>query len=179
MWDWISGRTSELSAVGLLPAALQGIDIDALLEGARLCDQATRKKEARVNPAALLALMWYYAREPRGEGTWLFFLTRTGYSSFPGISSNWSWNPWGKKRILTEKSSTRGSPSTEQGSTDQHAYVQQLREGINHFFVTFIEVLKDRKGTSIEVEPGVTSGDYLIHFLQGTQEASTRREENP
>ena len=34
------------------------------------------------------------------------------------------------------------------GSTDQHAYVQQLRDGVNNFFVTFIEVLKDRDGTS-------------------------------
>src|SRR6204780_3087410 len=30
------------------------------------------------------------------------------------------------------------------GSTDQHAYVQQLREGVNNFFATFIEVLSDR-----------------------------------
>ena len=56
MWDWVGGRTSETSAVGLLPAALQGIDIDALLEGARLCDEVTRKKDSRTNPAALLAL---------------------------------------------------------------------------------------------------------------------------
>ncbi|HCP38586.1 MAG TPA: glucose-6-phosphate isomerase, partial [Verrucomicrobiales bacterium] len=47
------------------------------------------------------------------------------------------------------------------GSTDQHAYIQQLRDGRNDFFATFIEVLKDRKGTSLEVERGVTSGDYL------------------
>ena len=39
------------------------------------------------------------------------------------------------------------------GSTDQHAYVQQLREGVNNFFVTFIEVLKDRAGDALEVEP--------------------------
>src|SRR6185295_7321893 len=38
MWDWVGGRTSEFSAVGLLPAALQGIDIDALLAGAAACD---------------------------------------------------------------------------------------------------------------------------------------------
>jgi len=51
------------------------------------------------------------------------------------------------------------------GSTDQHAYVQQLREGVNNFFVTFIEVLKDRAGAPLEVEPGTTSGDYLQGFL--------------
>src|SRR5262249_3678247 len=41
MWDWVGGRTSELSAVGLLPAALEGLDVDGLLDGARLCDAAT------------------------------------------------------------------------------------------------------------------------------------------
>ena len=59
MWDWVGGRTSELSAVGLLPAALQGIDIDAMLAGARACDEVTRGHEVLKNPAALMALMWY------------------------------------------------------------------------------------------------------------------------
>ena len=57
------------------------------------------------------------------------------------------------------------------GSTDQHAYVQQLREGVPNFFATFIEVLSDRDGTSPEVEPGVTAGDYLSGLLQGTRSA--------
>mgnify|MGYP001794726245 FL=1 len=51
------------------------------------------------------------------------------------------------------------------GSTDQHAYVQQLREGVPNFFATLIEVLKDRDGDSPEVEPGCTSGDYLSALL--------------
>jgi glucose-6-phosphate isomerase len=57
------------------------------------------------------------------------------------------------------------------GSTDQHAYVQQLREGVPNFFATFIEVLEDREGESIEVEPKATSGDFLSGFLQGTRQA--------
>ncbi|MEL7520174.1 MAG: glucose-6-phosphate isomerase, partial [Cyanobacteria bacterium J06553_1] len=57
------------------------------------------------------------------------------------------------------------------GSTDQHAYVQQLREGVPNFFATLIEVLKDREGPSIDVEPGVTAGDYLSGLLQGTRRA--------
>ena len=57
------------------------------------------------------------------------------------------------------------------GSTDQHAYVQQLREGIPNFFATLIEVLKDREGPSVDVEPGVTAGDYLSGLLQGTRRA--------
>ncbi|HEY9805362.1 MAG TPA: hypothetical protein V6D04_02245, partial [Candidatus Obscuribacterales bacterium] len=50
-------------------------------------------------------------------------------------------------------------------------YVQQLREGVANFFATFIEVLRDRQGPSVEVEPGVTSGDYLSGLLQGTRRA--------
>ena len=57
------------------------------------------------------------------------------------------------------------------GSTDQHSYIQQLREGILNFFVTFIEVLEDRKAPSLMVEPNVTSGDYLDGFLLGTRGA--------
>ncbi len=57
------------------------------------------------------------------------------------------------------------------GSTDQHAYVQQLRDGVPNFFATFIEVLRDRDGQSLEVDPGVTAGDYLHGFLLGTRRA--------
>jgi len=60
------------------------------------------------------------------------------------------------------------------GSTDQHAYVQQLRDGVLNFFLTFIEVRKDRPGSGgqrFEVEEGITSGDYLQGFLRGTRSA--------
>ena len=57
------------------------------------------------------------------------------------------------------------------GSTDQHAYVQQLRDGVLNFFVTFIEVGKDRHDARFEVDEGVTSGDYLHGFLRGTRSA--------
>src|SRR5687767_12713087 len=56
------------------------------------------------------------------------------------------------------------------GSTDQHAYVQQLREGVHNFFVVFIRVLESG-GSALEVEPGVNAGDYLHGFLLGTREA--------
>jgi glucose-6-phosphate isomerase len=62
------------------------------------------------------------------------------------------------------------------GSTDQHAYVQQLRDGVNNFFITFIEVLKDRDAkSSMEVEPGVTAGDYLQGFYLGTRDALSEK----
>jgi glucose-6-phosphate isomerase len=57
------------------------------------------------------------------------------------------------------------------GSTDQHSYVQQLRDGVLNFFVTFVEVRNDRRGARFEVENGITSGDYLQGFLRGTRSA--------
>jgi glucose-6-phosphate isomerase len=57
------------------------------------------------------------------------------------------------------------------GSTDQHAYVQQLRDGVDNFFATFIEVLED----PADVPPieGEHPGDFLDGFLQGTRAALT------
>jgi len=57
------------------------------------------------------------------------------------------------------------------GSTDQHAYVQQLRDGVPNFFATLIEVRKGRNGESVEVDPDTTSADYLQGFLRGTRSA--------
>jgi glucose-6-phosphate isomerase len=57
------------------------------------------------------------------------------------------------------------------GSTDQHAYVQPVRDGIPNFFVIFIEVAKDRSGPSFDVEDGITSVDYLHGFMRGTRAA--------
>src|SRR5262249_52961069 len=66
MWDWVGGRTSELCAVGLLPAALQGLDIQAMLDGAAAMDTVTRQPNIAQNPAALMALMWHFATDGRG-----------------------------------------------------------------------------------------------------------------
>ncbi|HEY9887263.1 MAG TPA: hypothetical protein V6D02_02620, partial [Candidatus Obscuribacterales bacterium] len=66
MYGWIGGRTSELSSVGLLPAALEGIDLLAILEGAKVMDAATRIPDVRRNPAAMLVMSWYYVGEGQG-----------------------------------------------------------------------------------------------------------------
>jgi glucose-6-phosphate isomerase len=78
----------------------------------------------------------------------------------------------GKGRDLNGQIVNQGiSVYGNKGSTDQHAYVQQLREGVNNFFITFIEVLKDREGRSLIIDGKATSGDYLNAFLQGTRRA--------
>ncbi len=172
MWDWVGGRTSVTSAVGLLPAALQGVDTGELLEGARLCDQLTRVADTRRNPAALLALTWYYGASGKGERDMVLLPYKDRLLLLSRYLQQLIMESIGKEKDLSGKIVNQGlAVYGNKGSTDQHAYVQQLREGVNNFFVTFIEVLKDRDGAPFFVEPGITSGDFLAGFLQGTREA--------
>jgi glucose-6-phosphate isomerase len=172
MWDWVGGRTSELSAVGLLPAALQGIDIQGMLDGARAMDAVTRAKNPLGNPAALLALMWYHAGGGRGAKDMVILPYKDRLELFSRYLQQLVMESLGKEHDKNGKVVNQGiAVYGNKGSTDQHAYVQQLRDGVNNFFVTFIEVLRDRAGRSMEVESGATSGDYLSGFLQGTRRA--------
>jgi glucose-6-phosphate isomerase len=172
MWDWVGGRTSVTSAVGLLPAALQGIDIAALLNGARVCDEITRSSETKKNPAALMALMWHYGTNGRGEKDMVMLPYKDRLLLFSRYLQQLIMESIGKELDLDGKVVCQGlTVYGNKGSTDQHAYVQQLREGVANFFVTFIEVLQDRAGTSMQVEDGITSGDFLFGFFQGTRTA--------
>jgi len=177
MWDWVGGRTSELSAVGLLPAALQGIDIDALLAGAADADAVTRHPVTLENPAALLALMWYHLTDGRGAKDMVVLPYKDRLLLFSRYLQQLVMESLGKEfdragQLVNQGIAVYGN----KGSTDQHAYVQQLREGVNNFFVTFIEVLRDRPGAGIEVDPGITSGDYLHGFLLGTRDALSEKD---
>ncbi|NRB08811.1 MAG: glucose-6-phosphate isomerase [Richelia sp.] len=172
MYDWVGGRTSELSTVGLVPAALQGIDISAMLQGAKEMDNATRVADLRNNPAALLALSWYYAGNGKGEKDMVVLPYKDSLLLFSRYLQQLVMESLGKEKDLDGNTVYQGiAVYGNKGSTDQHAYVQQLREGVPNFFATFIEVLEDRSGKSLEIEPGVTSGDYLSGFLQGTRQA--------
>ncbi|NDF01318.1 MAG: glucose-6-phosphate isomerase, partial [Verrucomicrobia bacterium] len=172
MWDWVGGRTSELSAVGLLPAALQGLAIREMLAGAKACDEATRVPDFAKNPAAQLALMWFYAGGGRGTKDLVVLPYKDRLELFSKYLQQLIMESLGKELDLDGKVVNQGlTVYGNKGSTDQHAYVQQLREGVLNFFVTFIEVLADRAGDSIEVEPKTTSGDFLTGFFLGTRAA--------
>jgi len=171
MWDWVGGRTSELSAVGLLPAALQGIDIDAMLAGAAACDEVTRRHETRRNPAALLALSWFIATGGSGERDMVVLPYKDRLLLLSRYLQQLVMESLGKRLNLKGERVDQGiAVYGNKGSTDQHAYVQQLRDGVNNFFVTFIRALASG-GEPLEVEPGATAGDFLHGFLLGTREA--------
>lgn len=172
MWDWVGGRTSVTSTVGLLPAALQGLDIKSLLDGARECDVITRGTDTARNPAALMALMWHHATNGRGEKDLVMLPYKDRLLLFSRYLQQLIMESIGKELDRDGITVNQGlTVYGNKGSTDQHAYVQQLREGVANFFVTFIEVLKDRDSGSMQVEEGITSGDFLFGFFQGTRQA--------
>ena len=172
MSDWVGGRTSVMSVVGLLPAALQGIDVHAFLGGAAAMDEKTRNRNTSDNAAMLLALMWHHAGNGRGEKDMVVLPYKDRLVLFSKYLQQLVMESLGKELDLDGSTVNQGiAVYGNKGSTDQHAYVQQLRDGVNNFFATFIEVRESRTGNSIEVDPSTSSGDYLQGFLRGTRTA--------
>src|SRR5437773_1900870 len=172
MHDWVGGRTSVMSAVGLLPMALEGFDIDNFLAGAAAMDERTRAPDVARNAAMLLALMWYYAGNGKGDKDMVILPYKDRLALFAKYLQQLVMESLGKEKDFDGKTVHQGiAVYGSKGSTDQHAYVQQLRDGVLNFFLTFIEVRRDRPSKRFEVEDGVTSGDYLQGFLRGTRSA--------
>ena len=173
MWDWVGGRTSETSAVGLLPAALQGLDIDQLLAGAAACDKETRQGDTKINPAMRLALAWRHNCNVIGDRDMVILPYKDRLELFSRYLQQLIMESLGKEKDLDGNVVNQGiTVYGNKGSTDQHAYVQQLRDGVHNFFATFIEVQEERTGELFHVEhEAITSGDYLSGFFQGTRRA--------
>ena len=184
MWDWVGGRTSVMSAVGLLPAALQGVDVQAMLNGAAAMDRITRRPargSLKSNPALLLALMWLHATGGKGAKDMVVLPYKDRLLLMSRYLQQLIMESLGKEHDLDGNVVNQGiSVYGNKGSTDQHAYVQQLRDGVNNFFVNFIVVMQDAfrpqlrpSVTHVETRDSthVTSGDYLHGFWQGTREA--------
>jgi len=172
MHSWVGGRTSVMSAGGLVPISLQGLDVTSFLKGARVMDMRTRHSDLRKNAALLLALMWYYARENRGKGDMVILPYKDRLLLLSRYLQQLIMESLGKERDLDGRLVHQGiSVYGNKGSTDQHTYVQQLMDGVDNFFVTFIEVRQVASFQEPEVEPGITSGDYLQGFLRGTRTA--------
>jgi glucose-6-phosphate isomerase len=152
--------------------ALQGFNIDKFLAGAAAMDERTRVADVAQNAAMLLALMWHYAGNGKGEKDMVILPYKDRLALFSKYLQQLVMESLGKEKDLDGKIVHQGiAVYGNKGSTDQHAYVQQLRDGVLNFFVTFIEVRKDRRGGAFEVEDGITSGDYLQGFLRGTRSA--------
>lgn len=176
MWDWIGGRTSMMSVVGLLPAALQGINTSELLAGAKAGDDITRRRELMDNPAAQLALAWFRATDGDGKKNMIILPYRDSLELFPRYLQQLVMESIGKEFDLLGNSVHQGiTVLGNKGSTDQHSYIQQIRDGLSNSFVTFINVLLDQKDTQLFVDKEVTSSDFLQGFFLGTRQALSER----
>src|SRR5947207_9656058 len=143
-----------------------------MLAGAQACDEVTRIPDLALNPAAQLALMWYYIGNGKGSKNMVILPYKDRLELFSKYLQQLVMESLGKKLDLDGNVVHQGiTVLGNKGSTDQHSYIQQLRDGLDNFFVIFIEVLRDRMGPSLMVEPNVTSGDYLDGSLQGTRRA--------
>jgi len=170
MPDWVGGRTSITSAVGLLPAVLIGAQMRGFLEGAATMDCRTRATNLLQNPAALLAASWYVAGGGQGRRDMVVLPYRDRLEVFSRYLQQLVMESLGKRLDRDGKVVHQGlAVYGNKGSTDQHAYVQQLRDGLDNFFVVFIEALDEP--ADIAPVAGDNPADFLAGFLQGTRSA--------
>ena len=130
-----------------------------------------RDQFVAARPAALLTLAWHHATGGKGQKDMVVLPYKDRLLLFSRYLQQLVMESLGKQLDLQGQRADQGlAVYGNKGSTDQHAYVQQLREGIANFFAVFIRVLEDG-GSAQEMEPGVTAGDYLHGFLLGTRTA--------
>ncbi len=166
MAESIGGRTSETSIVGHLPAALTGIDFKMFLDGACRMDTWTRNADYRDNPAYTLAAMWYIAGRGRGDRNMVIVPYSDRLVLLSRYLQQLVMESLGKELDLDGKVVHQGlNVFGNKGGTDAHAFIQQLNDGRDDFFATFIEVLQDSE--KITVDGDRTMGDYLHGFLYG------------
>ena len=138
--DGVGGRFSQLCPVGLLPAAVVGIDIKALLKGAAYMDKLCKSADLKKNPALLCATLQYIAMN---EGKNIGVLMP--YSDNLRYVADWYAQLWaeslGKNETLDGVPCNVGqTPVKALGVTDQHSQVQLYTEGPYDKVVTFLSV---------------------------------------
>lgn len=176
--DGVGGRFSVLSPVGLLPAAVCGIDIDELLAGARYMDEIVQNDDWTQNPAYAFAVMLVAAMK-RGVNISVCM----PYADSLKLMADWYAQLWAEslgKRFDNDgrEVHTGQTPVKSLGVTDQHSQVQLYTEGPFDKCVTFLGVREYRNVVPIPFEyeniPDVSflSGHTLNELIQSEQFAT-------
>ena len=160
--EGVGGRFTVLSAVGLFSAAMCGIDIDALLEGAADMDKRLKDADVLKNPAALLASVSWLLNEKGKTISVMMPYSTSLYSLADWFRQLWA-ESLGKRNGLKKKDVFAGqTPIKALGTTDQHSQIQLYREGPNDKIITFLEVERfSQKLTIPSSMKGVATLDYL------------------
>lgn len=156
----VGGRFSVLSPVGLLPAAVCGVDVDGLLGGAAAMEERCRSELLAKSPAGTLATLLHQADTIQGRPIHVLM----PYSDRLRSLALWFQQLWaeslGKARTLDgEDRPTGPTPVAASGATDQHSFLQLLMEGPHDKVVIFVEV--EDPG----VDPAIPSGHSEIPEL--------------
>lgn len=166
------GRTSVGSAVGMVPAAFADLDFESFLKGQSCMDGLTRRRAARKNPALILALVIDDVIRREGHKNQILL----GYSDSLKEAAHYFQQLFmeslGKKR--TRAGRIRREPTGLTilggvGTGEQHAFMQQVQEGIRDAFVHFVSFR--RRGADYANEKAGSMGRQLLAFLEGTQRA--------
>ena len=147
--DGVGGRFSELCPVGLLPAAVVGIDIKEMLAGAAHMDKICKNKDVKKNPALISALLEYLAMQ-NGKNISVMM----PYADSLKYIADWYCQLWGEslgKAVDKEGNEVYAgqTPVKALGVTDQHSQVQLYREGPFDKVITIIAVENYRKTVDI------------------------------
>lgn len=159
----VGGRFSVLSPVGLLPAAVCGVDIDALLAGAAHMDARCRTSELVGNPAGILAVLLHEADSQAGRPIHVLM----PYADRLRSVALWFQQLWaeslGKAHGLDGKDRHTGpTPLAAVGATDQHSMLQLFMEGPHDKVVLFVAV--EDRGVDVAIprrHPEISSLQYL------------------
>jgi glucose-6-phosphate isomerase len=176
MAESIGGRTSVTNIVGHLPAALAGIDFDKFVRAAAYMDELTRVHDLVGNPAYQLAAAWFAAGNGKGDRNMVILPYSDRLILLGRYLQQLVMESLGKEKDIDGRIVHQGlTVYGNKGGTDAHAYVQQLQDGRDDFFVTFIEPLADAAAYDVNDSP-LTMGDYL-HAFKGGLLAALRRKQ--
>lgn len=173
LWSWVGGRCSALSLAGLITAELAGVDSAAALAGARDMDNWTREADPLRNPAALFAGVAWLTGEGRGERGLVVLPYADRLAPLSRFIQALFMESLGKHEDRDGQVVEHGlTVLGHKGSTDQHALVQQLRDGRDDFLALLVQVL-DLRGDGSPA--ALAAGDQLQGFLLGTRRALAER----
>jgi glucose-6-phosphate isomerase len=157
----VGGRFSALTAAGLLPASLAGLDCSALLAGAAAMAERCARPALRENPAGLLAALGYLHDRRKRHSIHVLM----PYADRLRASAAWYVQLWAEslgKRLdrRGQKVETGPTPLPAVGATDQHAQVQLFMEGPRDKLITFIGVQTHERDVAI---PDADGSDAYLH----------------
>ncbi|MDX2266965.1 MAG: glucose-6-phosphate isomerase [Bryobacter sp.] len=159
----VGGRFSVFSAVGLVPAALTGVNLKKLLRGAAEMTEACWREDLEENIALNAALHHWLVWTKKGKSIQVAF----PYSNYLWGTAFWFRQLWAES--LGKKKNRQGqvvhvgqTPVAALGTTDQHSQVQLYMEGPNDKVFSFWTVNKTKgQGKIPKTKLGLDGFDYL------------------